>query len=212
MGIIRHRINTIEALKTVNPSHGVELDLRGYGDKLLMTHDPIEDSKLATYTDFEEYLKHWRHSGVMVLNIKEMGYEKRIIDLMHKYNVKDWFFQDAEFPYIYRATRKEGMRRVSIRFSEAEPIEYVGAQLDENGNPMLNWVWIDTNTKLPITKEDISVLSKFKTCLVCPERWGRPADIPKYIEGLKSLGFKLDAVMTAAQYVEQWEKSGVVKL
>jgi len=209
--IIRHRINTIEDLETVEKKHGVELDIRGYGNKLLMSHDPIEESKLEDYTDFEDFLKEWDHKGVMVLNVKEMGYENKIIELMERYGIKDYFFQDVEFPYVYRATRSEGMRKVSIRFSEAEPIEYVEAQLDENENPLLDWVWIDTNTKLPITKETVSVLKKFRTCLVCPERWGRPEDIAKYIEQLKGLNFKLDAVMTAKDYVEIWEKSGVVK-
>ena len=104
------------------------------------------------------------------------------------------------------------MRKVSIRFSEAEPIEYVQAQIDEQGQPMLDWVWVDTNTKMPITSEAIPTLKKFKTCLVCPERWGRPADIQNYIEQLKKLDFKLDAVMTAKDYVGVWEKSGVVNL
>ena len=212
--IIRHRINTIADLETVDVNQGVELDLRGYGDKLFMNHDPLEAEKVEAgeYTDFEEYLKHWKHKGPMVLNIKEMGYENKIIALMEKYGVKDYFFQDAEYPYIYRATRKEGMRKVSIRFSEAEPIEYVQAQIDENGEPLLDWVWIDTNTRLPITLQDVATLKKFRTCLVCPERWGRPEDIPKFIQQLKDLNFTLDAVMTAKDYVKQWEESGAVKL
>lgn len=209
--IIRHRINSVEQLKDVLPNQGVELDLRGYGDRLFMTHEPIEDSKLGTYEDFENFLKHWNHR-LMVLNIKEMGYENKIIALMKKYGVKDYFFQDAEFPYIYRATRKDGMKKVSIRFSEAEPIESVKAQITKEGETLLDWVWIDTNTVLPITKETIPVLSKFKTCLVCPERWGRPEDIPRYIEKLKGLNFKLSAVMTAKDFVKQWEESGVVEI
>jgi len=210
--IIIHRVNTIEDLKKVDKSHGVELDLRGYGNKLLMTHDPIEDSKLYEYTEFEDFLKHWQHEGVMVLNVKEMGYEEKIIGLMKKYGVKNYFFQDVEFPYVYRATRNDKMKKVSIRFSEAEPIESVKAQLDEKRKPLLDWVWIDTNTMLPITSQDIPILKKFRTCLVCPERWGRPEDIPKFIEQLKELDFKLDAVMTTKNYVGQWEDSGVVKL
>src|SRR3972149_7180856 len=121
--IIHHRVNTIEQLKKVPPNHGVELDIRGYGNKLFLTHDPIDDSKLDEYTDFEEYIKHF-HNALAVFNIKETGYEAKIIELVKKYDIKDYFFLDAEFPYIYRASRKENMRKISIRFSEAEPIEY----------------------------------------------------------------------------------------
>lgn len=209
--IIRHRINTINALKGIPSNYGVEVDIRGYGNKLLLSHDPIDESNLSKYEEFEEYLKHFHHI-LIVLNLKEMGYENRIIDLMNKYKIKDYFFQDEEFPYIYRATRKDKMRKVSIRFSEAEPIEYVKAQLDKEGNPLLDWVWIDTNTKLPITSENIKILKKFRTCLVCPERWGRPEDIGKYIGELKSLNFKLDAIITSKQYIQIWENSGVVNL
>ncbi len=209
--IIYHRINTIEALIDVPVKYGVEIDLRGYGSRILMNHDILEDDKISEYTAFEDFLKNWKHA-LMVINIKEMGYEKKIIELLKKYNIENYFFQDEEFPFIYRATRIEKMRKVSIRFSEAEPIEGVIAQLDEKSNPLMDWVWIDTNTRLPITLEDVSILKKFKTCLVCPERWGRPEDIRKYIEKLKELDLKLDAVMTGKDYVKIWEESGVIKL
>ena len=115
--IIHHRINTIEDLMNIPIHQGVELDVRGYGNKLFLTHDPIDDSRLKEYTNFEQYLEHFNHE-LMVLNVKEVGYEKKIIGLMEKYRVKDYFFQDEDFPYIYISTRREAMRKISIRFSE----------------------------------------------------------------------------------------------
>jgi hypothetical protein len=208
--IILHRVNNIDLLKEVPSNYGVEIDLRGYGDKILMSHEPIVDKKILEYTSFEDFLKHWNHT-LMVINIKEMGYEKRIIELLENQGIQNYFFQDAEFPFIYKATRFDKMRKVSIRFSEAEPIENVLAQIDKEGVPLLDWVWIDTNTKLSLTKKEIPILKKFKTCLVCPERWGRPEDIENYIKELRSLDFKLDAVMTSKKYAKKWEKSGVIK-
>jgi hypothetical protein len=41
MIIICHRINTIEELKKIPKEYGVEIDVRGYGDKMVLTHDPI---------------------------------------------------------------------------------------------------------------------------------------------------------------------------
>ena len=52
MEFIAHRINTIEELKKVPNEYGVELDLRDYGDKLILQHDPFTDGE-----KFEEYLK-----------------------------------------------------------------------------------------------------------------------------------------------------------
>ena len=57
---------------------------------------------------------------------------------------------------------------------------------------------IYTATKLPITK-NIQILSKLKSVLVCPERWGRAKDIEVY-KKLKRLNFTPTAVMTGKQY------------
>ena len=43
----------------------------------------------------------------------------------------------------------------------------------------------------------VTQLSGLQTCLVCPERWGRPEDIPVYQQQMDRLAFRPDAVMTA---------------
>jgi hypothetical protein len=206
MIIICHRINKIEELKKIPREYGVEVDIRGYGDKILLNHDIIDNSE--KYDELEEYLKNFQHSFI-IFNIKEAGYEQKVIDLAKKYNIKNYFLLDVEFPYLYKATRKEGFRKIAVRYSEAEPIEFVEAQMSTSGEPLLDWVWIDTNTLLPLDKKIVEKLSKFKTCLVCPERWGRPEDISTYIEKMKFLNFKPNAVMTSLKYSNLWENSGL---
>lgn len=193
MQIYIHRVNQTERLKTIDPKYGVELDLRANGDRLILNHEPFQPGD-----DFEEYLKEFHHASI-ILNTKEAGIEQRCLDLMKQYNVPSSFLLDVEFPYIYRAARA-GVRNIAMRYSEDEAIETV---LKYKG--MVDWVWIDTNTRLPLDETVVEQLKGFKTCLVCPERWGRPQDIPVYIEKMKALNFKLDAVMTAQQYVPQWE-------
>ncbi len=202
MQIIAHRINTIEELKRIPKEYGVEIDIRGYGSKIVLTHDPVNEQ--GRYDELEEYLQNFNHAFI-IFNVKEAGYEQRVIDLAKKYGVEDYFLLDVEFPYLYASTRKEGIRKIAVRYSEAEPIELVENQTNYYGEPLLDWVWIDTNTKLPLNENIIGRLSKFKTCLVCPERWGRPEDIDKYIDKMKSLGFKLDAVMTNINYADKWK-------
>lgn len=202
MQIIIHRVNTIEKLKTIPKEYGVEIDIRGYGSKMLLNHDPIDDP--SKYDELEEYLKNYHHSFI-IFNTKEAGYEQRIIDMAKKYKIENYFLLDVEFPYLYRATRKEGIRKIAVRYSEAEPIEAVLAQVI-NDKHLLDWIWIDTNTTLPLTQEIIKKMKGFKTALVCPERWGRPEDISSYIEKMKNFGFKPDAVMTAFKYAKEWEK------
>lgn len=199
---IIHRVNTIEGLKKIPEEYGVEIDVRGFGSRLLLDHNPIDENK--NYDNLESYLANYNHSFI-VFNMKEAGYENRIIELAKIKKIKNYFLLDVEFPYLYTATRNENFRNIAVRYSEAEPIENVEAQISR-GIPLMDWVWIDTNTKLPLNENIIEKLKQFKTCLVCPSRWGRPGDISNYIKDMKWINFKPDAVMTSMQYVELWEK------
>lgn len=206
--IILHRINTVEELNNVPTHYGVEIDIRGYGNTMLLNHDPISDP--SKHDELEEYLKNFKQAFI-IFNTKEAGYEQRIIDLAKKYKIHNYFLLDVDFPYLYRATRKEGVRKIAVRYSEAEPIELVEAQIKEN-KPLLDWVWVDTNTILPLDKDIVGRLKRFRTCLVCPERWGRPQDVELYIKKIKKLNFKFDAVMTTQTFAPLWEQSGVVNI
>ncbi len=201
MKIIVHRINKIEQLLKIPKNYGVEIDIRGFGSKLLLSHDPVVDN--VGYDELEEYLKNFHHSFI-IFDLKEAGYENRVIELAKKYGIENYFVLDVEFPYFYRATRVEKFRKIAVRFSEAEPIEFVKAQMIKDV-PLVDWVWIDTNTVLPLAENIVNDLKPFKTCLVCPDRWGRAEDILPYIEKIKNLKFNLDAVMTAEKYAEVWD-------
>ncbi len=202
MNLFIHRINSSEELSHVPKEYGIEIDVRGYGDKLLLNHDPIDDP--TKYEELEPLLSNFHHYGI-IFNMKEAGYEERVIELAEKYGIENYFLLDVEFPYLYRATRKDRFRKIAVRFSEAEPVEFAEAQI-ENGKPLLDWVWIDTNTQLPINEKNYSTLKKFKTCLVCPERWGRPEDISEYRSSMEQKGIEIDAVMTSIKCVDQWIK------
>ncbi|MDP1729340.1 MAG: hypothetical protein Q8L27_04010 [archaeon] len=198
MKIVIHRVNLSSELKKIPREFGVEIDVRGYGNQMLLNHDPLNPN--LKYESLEDYLKSYHHS-LAVFNMKEAGYEQRVIDLAKEYGIEDYFLLDVEFPYIYRATRKEGFRKIASRYSEAEPIEMTLAQ-----KGLLDWVWIDTNTQIPLNPEVVSKLSGFKTCLVCPSRWGREQDIGPYADKIKQLKMNLDAVMTSIENADKWLK------
>lgn len=207
MILVAHRINTLEKLALVNPEHGVEIDIRGYGEQLLLNHDPISDP--SQHVDLDTYLAQFAAQGnaFVIFNTKEAGYEQRIIDLAAKHGLRkdQYFLLDVEYPYLYRATRRDGVREIAVRYSEGEPIEAVEAQM-KDGVPLLDWVWIDTNTRLPLDTDTVDRLRPFKTALVCPDRWGRPEDIDSYAEKVKELGMNLTMVMTSLETIAQWEK------
>lgn len=202
MQIYIHRVNTINKLQLIPTKYGIEIDVRGDSGRLLLSHDPIVPGE--HYDELESFLQSYKHNGI-IFNLKEAGYETKVLELAKKYQVQNYFLLDVEFPYLYRATRKDLERNIAVRFSEAEPIEAVEAQI-VNGQPLLDWVWIDTNTRLPLSKDIVARLKPFKTCLVCPERWGRPEDIVPYAKSMSTIDFRPSAVMTALTHAETWEK------
>ena len=193
MEIIIHRINKIKELKTVNPLFGVEIDIRTYGDDIILSHDPFKSGD-----KFEDYLNEYKH-GTLILNIKESGIENNVMSLIQKYdNVKNYFLLDVEFPYFFSVS-KNNFKNIAIRFSEFESIDTV---LRFKG--LVDWVWIDTFTKLPLNQNSINVLKDFKTCLVCPGRWNRQEDIVSYKTKIQKINFQLNAVMTSKNTVGKW--------
>jgi len=192
MQIVAHRINTVERLRRLPTHWGVELDLRADGSELILNHAPFKGGER-----FVDYLAEYRH-GLMVLNIKAAGIEDEVLRLVRARGITDCFLLDVEFPYLYRAARK-GERAIAVRYSEDECIETV---LKYKGR--VDWVWIDTISKLPLDPTVVEQLRGFKTCLVCPERWGRPQDIPGYRKQLAKLGLQIGAVMTAEAHVAAW--------
>ena len=194
MEIIAHRINLISELNNIPVKYGCEIDIRSQGSQLILNHEPyLSGDKLI------DYLDNYKH-GLLILNIKEAGIEDDVLKLVRDREIPSFFLLDIEFPYLYKASRS-GERAMAVRFSEDEPIELL-----QNYNHLVDWVWIDTITKLPVDKENVKFLSKMKTCLVCPERWGRPEDIISYRKKLNLLGFKLNAVMTNENYFKLWEQ------
>lgn len=185
MLIIRHRINTIEQLEQVPRQYGVEVDVRDFGNKLVLQHDPFIGGQ-----DFEEYLKHYHHA-LIILNIKSEGVEKKTIALMEKYGINDYFLLDVSAPFIIKLT-DEGIRKLAVRYSEFESLET--ALLMKN---RAEWLFVDTYKKLPLDRKVMAKLGgKLKVCVVSPELWGREGEIADYKAHLKKEGITLDAILT----------------
>lgn len=193
MEIIAHRINKISELRNLPKKFGAEVDLRTYGSKIILGHEPYVKGE-----NFKDYLENY-NNGTLVLNIKEAGIEHDVINTVKKFNIKNFFLLDLEMPFICR--NKVQKKYLSLRFSEYESIETV-----KNLKHKSKWIWIDTFKILPIKKSNIRILKKFKSCLVCPERWGRSYDIKNYFNKLKKLNYFPNSIMTSKKYANKWEK------
>lgn len=191
MLFIRHRINTVKDLKSVPADMGVEVDIRYEKDRLILHHDPYVGGE-----DFENYLKEYNHSFI-ILNTKSEGLEEKILELLKKYKIKNYFFLDLSFPALIKLA-KTGEKNIAVRYSEYEPLEQAMALKN-----MVSWVWVDCFSKLPLTNNSYNNLKKhFKLCLVSPELQKRSTDRIKEFK-LQISNYNIEAVCTKVP--ELWQ-------
>ncbi|MDR1657155.1 MAG: hypothetical protein LBT47_06310 [Deltaproteobacteria bacterium] len=189
--IIAHRINTIEALKTVQPCFGVEIDIRSRGLDLILHHDPYAQGEY-----FSSWLDHFHHR-TLILNVKEEGLEERILKLMKLHEISDFFFLDQSFPFLLK-TARTGEKRCAVRVSE-----YESPDTALNLAGLVEWIWLDCFTRFPVTAVEAQILKKagFKLCLVSPELQGRDpkTEIPALRKFLTQQSITIEAVCTKYQ-------------
>ena len=153
MEYIAHRINTINELMNISPEHGVEIDLRDFGDRLILQHDPFKDGE-----DFEQFLNKYEH-GTLILNIKSEGIEFKVKMLLKKYNIKNYFFLDSSFPMI-NLLSSSGEKKIALRFSEYEGVDTI-----VNMKNKVNWVWVDCFTEFPLNDKIYQILKINLNCV-----------------------------------------------
>lgn len=199
MQLISHRRNTLAELLATPIKYGIEVDIRSYGDKLVIHHDPFIEGE-----PFDAWIAAYRH-GTLILNVKEEGLEARLIALMASKGIDDYFFLDQSFPFLVKWS-KAGEHRCAVRVSEFESIE---TALTLAGK--VDWVWVDCFTKFPLSGDDAQRLKNagFKLCLVSPELQGRNAEIeiPALVSLLSARNIESDAVCTKRP--DLWEKMAI---
>ena len=186
MIIIKHRVNSIKALANTSKSFGVEIDLRSNNKNIYLHHDPYKKGEL-----FEKFIKYFKHK-LIVLNVKEEGLEKKIVKILKKNRIKNYFFHDQTFSSLLKNMNKV---KVSLRFSEYEELKKTNF-LFKN----IKWLWVDNFTEFPLRDKFYKYLkkNKVKICLVSPElvKKKRIIEVKKLIKFLRINKFKIDAVCT----------------
>lgn len=195
MKLIAHRRNTLAELLETPTEYGVEVDIRTFGDRLIIHHDAFIEGE-----DFTNWIDHYRH-GTLILNVKEEGLEQRLLYLMKEKNIDDFFFLDQSFPFLVK-TARQGERRCAVRVSEFESIDTaltLAAKID--------WVWVDCFTHFSLSGQEAERLIQagFKLCLVSPELQQRtaPDEIPALRALLAQRGIVPYAVCT--KMPERWK-------
>ncbi len=193
---IAHRINDSAGLRNVSVEYGVEMDIHAYGDRLVVHHDAfVEGEPLDTW------LEHYRHK-LLILNIKEEGIERRVIELAEQRGITNFFLLDVTPPMMFRLAAA-GEARMAVRMSACESVTNALALAGR-----VQWVFIDAmreDVALPVTRAEHDALREagFKLCMVSHELWGRPRQKVEAMQAsLRETGVTLDAVLT--RHPEWW--------
>jgi NDP-sugar pyrophosphorylase family protein len=195
-----HRVNSIAELINISTCYGIEIDLRdNLNGEIYISHDPFVNGEL-----FSDFLQHYNHSFI-ILNVKSERIEYRVLELIKKHNIKDYFFLDSSFPMIYKLSN-EGEKNIAIRFSEFEGIDTILNMKDK-----VNWVWVDCFTKMPLDYNTYINLKKagFKLCFVSPELQNQPEKIKEYKEYFKKENIVMDMICTKSYNIEKWNNTDV---
>jgi len=197
-----HRINSIDELKQIPYYFGIEIDLRdNTNGEIHLSHDPFIKGEL-----FDDFLQYYNHAFI-ILNIKSERIEYKILELLKKYNINNYFFLDSSFPMIYKLSL-EGNKNIALRFSEYEGLDTI---LNMKGK--VNWVWVDCFTKNPLTKEIYNILKRegFKLCFVSPELQNQSEKIKEYKDYFEKENIIIDMICTKFYNIEKWQNNEKLK-
>jgi hypothetical protein len=194
--LIAHRINTLEALKALQPDTPIEFDVRESDYECSVRHDAFKPG--SSLVKFLPYLK----TRFCIVNIKCEGIEHYILNLFKLYEIENFIFLDCSIPMIHKLTQ-QGESRIAVRWSEYESLESV---LSWAGK--VQWIWVDCFTKYPLTKQTFDQVCNlgFKLCLVSPELQGRCHDIEPYCTMLLENSIHPHAICTKLHNFHCWSK------
>jgi hypothetical protein len=199
MYYISHRINKLDqnGLDILEDSDGIEFDLRSSGKEILVVHDAFEDGQ--NFSDFSDILN---KDKFYIVNIKTEGIEEEVVRILDRKGIHNFFLVDCGIPMIVKLGKK-GETRIAVRWSEYEGMDSVHLLKD-----FVQWVWVDTFSKLPLTPETEKEIRKlgFKIALVSPELHGKQENLEKYKNYLKENKIQIDAVCTKNYNFNLWKK------
>ena len=142
---------------------GVETDIRDLNGVLVISHDipTLYDTEIITLDCFFELYKSFNIDPPLALNVKSDGLQEKLLELIIKYEIKNYFVFDMSIPdtigYI-----KKGLKV----FSRQSEYEQTPAFVDK-----IDGVWLDEFNSHWIKPDKISdhLENNKKVCIVSPE-------------------------------------------
>lgn len=160
-----HRINTIEALASLPPGQGIELDLRVSDSEIVVAHDPFQSGPRM-----DDFLPETR-GRPLILNVKCEGIVDAVLECCRRHDLEDFFFLGLGLSDTVRLISR-GERRIANYFSE---FHHPGAPIAWTGQ--VDWLWMDSFDRYPGDASDWARLAEaFWICVGSPELYGHWAE------------------------------------
>jgi len=169
--------------------------LRDYKKKIVLSHNPFKSGD-----SFYEFSKKYDHK-FLILNVKSEGIEFRILKILKKFKIKNYFFLDCSFPALMNLV-KIGNSNIALRISDYESFDTLNSM-----KYLVKWVWIDCFKSIPLNEKSYKLIKKYKykICLVSPELHGRKISNDKFFKLFKRKKIKIDMLCTKSKFFKNWK-------
>lgn len=193
---VAHRINTVSELVEIPFEYGVEIDVRDYGNDIVLSHDPFIGGELL-----DDYLSYYNHA-LLVVNVKSERLENRVAEILESHNVSSYFFLDSSMSTIFLLSNR-CKNKFSGRYSEYESMDTVILM-----NKLIKWVWVDCFTRFVLDSKSYNTIKNvlgINICLTSPDLLGRPDDIKSFATKMIEHNFYPDAICCKLKNIATWK-------
>ncbi len=95
--------------RAIDNKFGIEMDIRDYNGKIIISHDPVNTKKVYYFNNFiKDFSKRInKNQTILALNIKSDGLSEILKKILKKYSIKNYFVFDMSVPELIQYKKKK---------------------------------------------------------------------------------------------------------
>tara|TARA_B110001454_G_scaffold219057_1_gene249607 strand:+ start:46408 stop:47037 length:630 start_codon:yes stop_codon:yes gene_type:complete len=104
----KHEQNTMVSFtQCFEKKYGIETDIRDFNGKVIISHDPYVGQTPIYFEDVLKNYKSYNSHVTLALNVKTDGISDKVKELLHRFQIKNYFVFDASVPELLRYRNNE---------------------------------------------------------------------------------------------------------
>ncbi|BAZ17111.1 hypothetical protein NIES4071_89890 [Calothrix sp. NIES-4071] len=173
--------NTVKTCKeSLHLGFGLELDVRGYNEKLYAKHDPIKSDEEQLWNEIVMVIKDYPELPIAI-NIKDTGHESSIIQSISEIDKSNLFLFDLEL-----VVGLENYNSLASLYRNLDPNLEVAIRVSDRSETLeravssnSTVVWLDEFDKFWVSKESVYTLNQAGKTIyaVAPDLHGHSAQV-----------------------------------